>query len=38
LNQTKLWEENPIKLGISPKVEIYEHKAIVNILEEENLV
>jgi len=37
LNQTKLWEENPIKLGISP-VDIYEHKAIVNILEEENLV
>ena len=38
LNQTKLWAENPIKLETSPKVEIYEHKALLNILEEENLV
>ena len=38
LNQTKLWDENHIKLEISPKVEIYEHKALLNILEEENIV
>ena len=34
LKETKLWDRNPIKLDISAKVEIYEHKALLNILEE----